>query len=917
MTDRNANAVSVINTATNTVFATITVGVNPTAVTVTPDGTRAYVTNFGNDTVSVINTATNTVIATIPLGFLGSPQTVAVSPDGTRAYVTNAFANTVTVINTATNTVVTTIPVGIQPTGVIISPDGTRAYVTNVFNNTVSIINTATNVVIGTLPVGLSPEVLGICSNGNALLAAGLKFKANTSGALACTLASGPSGSSGPVFTGGTMQFAGANIASALPITLMAAGGTFDTSGNSATLSGGISGSGGMTKIGLGTLTLAGISTYTGPTNVNAGALQAGAANVFAPTSAFTVASGATLNLASFNQTIGSLAGGGNVTLGTATLTTGADHTSTTYSGTISGNGSLTKIGSGIFTLAGINTYTGGTTVNGGTLDVDGSIANSASVAVNSGGTLSGTGIVGSALTTIMRGGTLMPGNASISTGTLTIGGNLAFQSGAIYIVQVTPTAAASTKVSGTATLTGGTVNAQFASGSYLTKQYTILSATGGFGGTTFANLTNTNLPANFTDSLSYSGNNVFLNLIGQLGLDNGLNQNQQNVANALNNFFNSGGTLPPNFVGVFGLTGSSLANALTQLDGEVGTGAERAAIQLTNEFLELMLDPFVNGRGNVGGVGIGTLGFAPDQQSNLPPDIALAYAPIINKAPAKPVFEQRWTAWGSAFGGSNQAKGDAVVGSNNVTANTFGFAGGMDYHLSPSTVVGFALAGAGTNWGLANALGSGRSDAFQAGGYGVSWLGPAYVAGALAFSNHWFTTNRSALGDALTANFTGQSFGARLEGGYRYAALPAFGITPYGAVQAQAFHTPAYTESDASGGGFGLSYAATNATDVRTELGSRFDDPTLIYGKPLILFGRAAWAHDFVGNPALSATFQALPGGTFTVNGAPIPHDSALTTAGAQLFLTPQWTLLAKFEGEFALGSQTYAGTGTLRYTW
>jgi uncharacterized protein with beta-barrel porin domain len=79
----------------------------------------------------------------------------------------------------------------------------------------------------------------------------------------------------------------------------------------------------------------------------------------------------------------------------------------------------------------------------------------------------------------------------------------------------------------------------------------------------------------------------------------------------------------------------------------------------------------------------------------------------------------------------------------------------------------------------------------------------------------------------------------------------------------------------------------------------------------------RHARAHDFVSNPALSAAFQALPGGAFTVNGAPIPRDSALTTAGAQLFLTPQWTLLAKFEGEFAPGSQTYAGTGTVRYSW
>jgi outer membrane autotransporter protein len=143
---------------------------------------------------------------------------------------------------------------------------------------------------------------------------------------------------------------------------------------------------------------------------------------------------------------------------------------------------------------------------------------------------------------------------------------------------------------------------------------------------------------------------------------------------------------------------------------------------------------------------------------------------------------------------------------------------------------------------------------------------------------------------------------------------LPTFAVTPYGAVQFQDFNTPAFSESDASGGGLGLSYAAMNATDVRSELGARFDDLTVIRGKPLILFGRLAWAHDFVSNPSLSAAFEALPGGSFTVNGAPIPPDSVLTTAGTQLFLTPQWTLLAKFDGEFAKGSQTYAGTVTLR---
>jgi hypothetical protein len=88
--------------------------------------------------------------------------------------------------------------------------------------------------------------------------------------------------------------------------------------------------------------------------------------------------------------------------------------------------------------------------------------------------------------------------------------------------------------------------------------------------------------------------------------------------------------------------------------------------------------------------------------------------------------------------------------------------------------------------------------------------------------------------------------------------------------------------------GGFGLSFNAMNATDVRTELGSRFDAATLVDGKPLVLYGRVAWAHDFVSNPALSAVFQTLPGTNLTVLGAPIAHDSALTTAEAQLFLTP-----------------------------
>ena len=68
VTNSCGNSVSVIDTDTNTIVATIPVGINPLGVTITPDGTRVYVTNQGSNTVSVIDAATNTVIATIPVG---------------------------------------------------------------------------------------------------------------------------------------------------------------------------------------------------------------------------------------------------------------------------------------------------------------------------------------------------------------------------------------------------------------------------------------------------------------------------------------------------------------------------------------------------------------------------------------------------------------------------------------------------------------------------------------------------------------------------------------------------------------------------------------------------------------------------------------------------------------------------------
>jgi YVTN family beta-propeller protein len=90
-------------------------------VAITPDGTRAYVTiSFPNNFVSVIDTATNTVVATIPVGV--APNGIAITPDGTRAYVTDNGSDTVSVIDTTNNTVIATVVVEVGPIAVAITP---------------------------------------------------------------------------------------------------------------------------------------------------------------------------------------------------------------------------------------------------------------------------------------------------------------------------------------------------------------------------------------------------------------------------------------------------------------------------------------------------------------------------------------------------------------------------------------------------------------------------------------------------------------------------------------------------------------------------------------------------------------------------------------------------------------------------
>jgi YVTN family beta-propeller protein len=162
------NTISVINTTSDTVLATIAIGISPFGVSASPDGSKVFVTNNQSRNVSVINTATNTILDSINIGYclLG----ISISPDGSKVCVVAECDNKVFVINTSTLTVIDSITVGNFPVsfGNFISSFGTgipsitpsTPSITIYPNPTNSILNIKAQLGIRNYELGIS-DVLG------------------------------------------------------------------------------------------------------------------------------------------------------------------------------------------------------------------------------------------------------------------------------------------------------------------------------------------------------------------------------------------------------------------------------------------------------------------------------------------------------------------------------------------------------------------------------------------------------------------------------------------------------------------------------------------------------------------------------------------------------------------------------------
>ena len=279
------------------------------------------------------------------------------------------------------------------------------------------------------------PGSLTKVNNGTLILAASNSYTGTTTilgGVLSLANSAALAGRGNITFAGGSLQYSENNtqdysgriVGSTAPISI-------DTNGTNVTFASSLvdSNIGGLTKIDSGALTLAAADAFSGNTLVSNGTLVLGNSLALQNSTLDTSGSG-TLSFGILTTAaLGGLTGPGaldvsNATSSAVTLSVGDNNASTTYSGILSGPGSLTKVGSGELELTDNNTYTGPTTNNAGKLIVNGSLVSP--VTVNS-GVLGGTGTLSTV--TISPSGAIAPGSP---LGTLTLSGSLVLSSGAM-----------------------------------------------------------------------------------------------------------------------------------------------------------------------------------------------------------------------------------------------------------------------------------------------------------------------------------------------------------------------------------------------------------------------------------------------------------------------------------------------------
>ena len=676
-------------------------------------------------------------------------------------------------------------------------------------------------------------------------------------------------------------------------------GGGFDIveAGNTFTVNQSFSGTGSFSKAGAGTLVLKNTQSYSGTTNVTGGTLRAGQAGAFSQNSAFTVASGATLDFAGFNQTIASFAGAGTIMLGSGNLTAGSDNSSTSFSGSITGTGGVTKTGTGTLTLTGTNTYTGSTKLSSGKLVVNGSLASSVTL---DGGTLGGSGTVGEV--SVGSGATVAPGN---SIGTLTVSGNVSFASGSTYQVEVNAAGQSDRIVaSGSATISGGTVEVLAASGNYAAStNYTIITAAGGVTGQ-FSTVTS-NL-AFLTPSLSYGGTSVTLTMT----------RND-------NSFGPDGGSTASNYIAMTRNQGF-IANAAERLGvGNAvydtllsGTAAEaRAGFDLLSgeahaQAVSVMIEESRLVRDTILGRLRGPLLTQPGQQvaASFSADLPGRKNAITMAAP---VPQPRYAFWGEAFGGTGNTDADGnAAGQSRRTGGALLGADLMLFEAPGSSLkVGVAGGYSQSRFDLDARLSSGKLESGHAALYAGARFGSLRFDAGAAYSWSESDIRRQVqirgFGDLLRLQRPGSVMQGFAELGYGFA-FQGFALEPFAQLAVIRVSTDAGTER---GGVAALRVLSSEQTLGFTTLGVRAE--AQIGTMPLFARAMLGWRHGFGELTPQARTAFATGTTPSVVFAAPIDREALVAEAGLDWRLSQATALGLTYSAAIGERSRDHALKG------
>lgn len=704
---------------------------------------------------------------------------------------------------------------------------------------------------------------------------------------------------------------------------------------------GGITGSGGLIKIGSNNQDLYGLNSYFGPTTVSGGQLRLASGGTLPNSRAIAVNAGADFDLVTSNalspqsritlngngarlringdQIIGGLDGtsGSQVLFGVGrSLTLGASNADSSFAGNIGsdGNGSLTKIGSGRLTLTGTSRYTGATTVDGGTLVVNGSIVSSSGLQLNNGAILGGSGIVPSVAA---AGATLSPGN---SPGTLTINGNLTMDANSKYRAEVQGPVADRINVTGIASL-AGTLQVMPLGGPYtFNSPYTLLSAIGGRTGT-FGIIDQTGAFGDgVTTAVSYTGQEVQLTLTPKplvpivtpptapprLGV--GAPANAFAVASSIDAAVAGGADASP-FFNLYNLPAAAIPAAVNQLSGEAHTSVPAIAHSSAGRFMGAMLDAGLAGR-------LAPSAGAP-RVTAFSSRISKGYDELAKHAS---LDQPRFALWGASYGSAGRMDGSARIGSADQHVDDAHMVVGADLRLGRDTVAGVALSGGKARASLSGGLGKVESDLIQAGLYGMTRLGPINLAAAGSYSGLDNDVSRAVpvLGNTLLSSYVGTAWSGRIQASGALASWGGLTLSPLMALQAVTMRSPALTEHT----GFGTNAAAlfvarNNTTTSRSEFGAQLDAEAPVGGVPLIAFMRASWAHYFQRDGEITAGLVALPGASFVTQGARPDVNAALLAAGLDAALSERVTLGVRLESELSANTRRLGGVGQMRISF